>query len=206
MRPVHRQRGLAHPGRARHDDRVPAVHDRVERGQLTAPPGERPRRSRQLPRYRPGDIGDRQRGVRDQDLLVQQPQGGPRIGAELVGQPHPHLVVPQQRVGLASRPVQRQHQLPGQPFVPRQQGRHRLQLGQHLRVPPLLQHQVVAVQQSRHPACLQRGPHTGQPRSVQSGERLAAPQPQRLGEQHNRPFRLRPRPLHQVVEPVQVHR
>ena len=148
-RPVHRQRGLAHPGHPRHrrDHHRPArpirpvlapglVQQGVQLLQLRLPPGEKPRPGRQLPRHHPRC--PRPRGLRrrraarqrrgrggqvrviGQYLGLQPGQLRPRIQAQLLGQHPPRRLEHRQRFPPPPAPVQRGHQQGRQPLPQRE--------------------------------------------------------------------------------------
>ena len=77
-----------------------------------------------------------ERGVLAQDRLVQPPQLGAGLDADLLDQRGARLTVRLQRLGLAARAIQREHALRVQPLAQRLLRQQRLELRQHLAVAP----------------------------------------------------------------------
>jgi len=130
------------------------------------------------------------------------------VGAQLLGQPLAELLVVPQRVGLAAAAVQGEHELAGQALVQRVRGGTGGQLAEQGGMLAAVQGEVVAVQPGGVPLRVQRVADAVQPGCVQRGERLAAPQPERLLEQGRGVLLVvgGVRPGDQVAEAVQVHR
>ena len=112
------QTRLAHPVRAgdRHQRARTgrsALPARPQRAQLAVAPDQRRRRRRvELARKLRRRRLDVQRRVLAQDRVVQAPQLGRRLDADLLDQRAPRLPVGLKRLGLAAAPIQRQHALP----------------------------------------------------------------------------------------------
>lgn len=135
-------------------------------------------------------------------------QGGAGVGAQFLGQPLPGVPVALQRVGLATGPEQRQHHLPGQPFVQRVLGGSCDQFGQEVTMVAAPQCPVgpVGPGSSEFPA--QVIAHRLCPRGVQFGQGLVTPQRQRVVRQRQRASGVVgvARVGEQAAEPVQVDR
>nr|WP_252444169.1 hypothetical protein [Pseudonocardia humida] len=117
-----------------------------------------------------------------EDLLREHPQPGARIEAELAREQPPHRLVGVERIALAPRAVEREHQVRVELFAQRVLRDQRAGRRDHVEVAPqrqqrlqpgLVQLQVELVE----PGGLRGGP--GVRRHV--GERLAAPERERLG-------------------------
>ncbi len=144
VRPLHGERGLAHPGgAAEHGDRdrgqVHAVEQRVQPVQVWRSPGEPGdggrqlrrhhrccRRYRWLRRFRAdrggshlGCLGGQRQLGSGEDRLLQLLERGAGLDAELVDQRSAELPVRLQRLGPPLRLVQRGDQVPPQPFPQR---------------------------------------------------------------------------------------
>jgi hypothetical protein len=225
VRPVHGQSGLADPGgtgdgRDHHGAalRRGFVQQAAECFQLVGASGEVSYRHGKLVWHRRGrgvavgcpggGVGKVQGRIGAQDLPVELLQRRAGVGAQLVGQPQAYLMVVGQRLARPAAAVQGQHQLPGQAFVQRAGCGGGGQLGKQLSVPPQPQRPVVAVQFGGQPLLVGRGPHRVEPRSVQAGQGLAAPQPESLLDQPHRGLVVCGGAGlgQQPAEPVQVHR
>ena len=149
------------------------------RGRCRGRPGGYQRQPRdRLSRRRLG--GHVERRVHREHPLVNPGQLGARVDAEVLGQLLPRVVEDAQRLGLPAAAVQGDHQQPARPLPQRVLGHQRGQLGHRRRGLPLGEHQV-------GPFLRRGGAQLGQPqplrlreRSGHSGERLAAPQRERL--------------------------
>ena len=151
-RPAHVDRGL-------HADRSPRRAARASWRAARAPPpvhrrrrGRRPRRRRPArPRRAPrrgvgagraarggrsaaAGLWSRERRVLLEDALVQRPQRLARLDPELVDEQPPPGGERLERLRLAARAVQREHQLAAQALAQRMLGDQRLELGDHLAV------------------------------------------------------------------------
>ena len=193
-RPVHRERGLAHRPDAVHGDHarpagVVGDGDRVQQPQLGLPSGEAGDVGRELPRDQVllGDALRRHGRLPRRDLHLRGGRGGAGqqpgerrtqlragVGAELVGQPRPHLLVGLQRLGGTSSGVQRvQHHHP-QGLAQRVVTDHPAHVGDRLRRP--------ACGDVELGAALQRGEiAVDQPWSGAFGQRLPGRLVERLG-------------------------
>jgi hypothetical protein len=110
---------------------------------------------------------------------------------KLLDQPMSGVAVALERVGLAARPVEREHQLTDEALAQRMLADERLELRhrscgfaeRELRIDPLLE--------SRQPRFLQpRDLRLGERRVREIGERGTAPQPQRLTQPRGRAFSI----------------
>nr|WP_171074468.1 hypothetical protein [Nonomuraea basaltis] len=121
VRPMHRQRGLAHPRGA---DQCRYRHVRrgdhlVQPRQLGGSAGESPDGRRQLPGNRTCDRLCRwavESRVRAQHLLVQCTQGGARFDPQILVQQTVYILVGSQRLGLPTGLVQREDPLTPEPL------------------------------------------------------------------------------------------
>src|SRR3954469_22788063 len=89
---------------------------------------------------------------------------------ELVGEPTAQLPVAAERLALPARPVQTEHQLPGEPLVQRVSRDGRGHLVEHPGMPAAPQRKVVALQLGAEPRAIQGRPAAVQPRRVQHGK------------------------------------
>ena len=129
------------------------------------------------------------------------------VGAELVGQPHPDLLVAPQRLGLPAAAVQREEQLAGDPLVERVLVTERRELGQDARVLPAAEPDVDEVELGGQPLELRLAAQAHRPRRVEPREQGAAPAGQRLGQQRRRGRVVgAARTGGEAAEPVQVDR
>ena len=116
-RRLDREPALAHAGRPGERHEAVLAQKRRDLAELVLAADERGRRRGKIAAAPPddGDGGDR-RVVRE-DRLLEPPKLGPRLEAELVGEHTPRLLERLERIRLAAAAVQRQHQLPPQPFA-----------------------------------------------------------------------------------------
>jgi hypothetical protein len=165
------------------------LRERVEGGQLARAADEGAHRARQLGRgrgrrrgrWRTRDVEQRRILLQDRDLEVAQRRT--RVDPELVGEPAPDAVQRGERVGLATAPVEGQHQLGVDPLVERVLAGQPGQLPDQLRVLAQRQRGVDPGQLPPQPQAVQPGHLVGQAgHPGQVGQRLAAPQRQRVGE------------------------
>ncbi len=108
---------------------------------------------------------------------------GPGVHAELVGEPGARRCVRRERVALAPGEVERGHQPPHQPLVERVQPDQLLQLRDGPRGLAQGDLGVGQVHPGGQPTGLQAGDEPGRGRTLQVGERRAAPQGQSVGQQ-----------------------
>ena len=106
----------------------------------------RPRRSD--PRRRAGRTAGRKRRLLAQDRRVQRLQRGARLDAELVDAAPPRVLVGAQRLGLAARAVEGEHELAAQALAQGVRGDERLELADELGVAAELELGVVEVLES----------------------------------------------------------
>ncbi len=133
---------------------------------------------------------------------MQPGQLGAGADAELIGEPLPGVVEDPQRLRLAPGPVQGDHQQPARPLPQRVLGRQRGQLGHGCHVLALVEHEVRPLlgrggAQLGEPVPLCLGKWPGHP-----GERLAAPQGERLLDRAHRAARVARRA--QPARPVEA--
>ena len=113
--------------------------------------------------------------------LLDLPQRGPRVDAELLGQDRPRPLVRAQRVGLTARSVQRGHELRPEALAQRMLLHQRFELTDQLRVPAEQQVGVDAVFDRREPRLLESGDHRSRESVVREvDEGGAAPQGERV--------------------------
>ena len=113
--------------------------------------------------------------------MLEPPQLAARLEPELARQLAPRRPVGLQRLGLARRAVQREHQLAAQPLAQRVLGDQRLELADELRVPAGGEVGVDALLERREPQLLQPRALGLRERLVgEVGERRPAPQRERL--------------------------
>jgi hypothetical protein len=105
------------------------------------------------------------------------PQFRARIDAELFGEAVPRAVVVRQGVGLAATAVQREQELPGQPFVQGMLGGQRGQPGEERGVLAQAKARLVVLQLGGEALGVERGAQRGGPRGVHAGQRLLPPPP-----------------------------
>ena len=121
-----------------------------------------------------------------EDHPLELPELGARSQAQLVAQQRTCLAVGGERLGLASRPIQREHQLRAQSLLERRLRRESLQLDDHVGRVPEGQLSVNPLHLGEQAELLQTpdlGLHAVGRREV--GERRPAPQAERFGQ----PFR-----------------
>ena len=105
----------------------PPAH--LQPAQLAVAADQRRRaRGVELARQLGDDRHDVERRVLAQDRLVQPPQLGPRLDADLLDERAPRVPVGLQRLGLTAAPIQRQHPQAMQPLAQRVLGQQRLDL------------------------------------------------------------------------------
>jgi hypothetical protein len=163
-------RGVQPPAQRRHFGRAAAEVGQI-RGQL----GGRLRRAgrRSGPREVQGRIGR-------EDLVVQAPQLGTGLDAEVAGQHAAGVVEDGQRLGLPAEPVERQHLQDAHPFPVRVERDQPGQLGHPVRVLADGQPDLDAPFLHGQPQLDQALPLGGGERAGQPVERLPAPQGERL--------------------------
>ena len=139
------------------------------------------------PRRRwPGLSGRRSRGaverrVLGEDRLVQPPQLGAGLDADLLDQHCARVAVGLERLRLAPAAVQREHALGVQPLAQRVLGDERVELADHLGVPAGVEVRVDRQLGRAQPQLVEPADLGGRERLVGDvGQRLAAPQRERL--------------------------
>ncbi|MDF2976688.1 MAG: hypothetical protein K0S40_1416 [Actinomycetospora sp.] len=156
-----------------------------------------------------GDLDGRHGpGVARQDPLVDLAKPGPGVRAQFVAQPAAHLLVGVEGVGLPAAADLGEHELAGQALVERVGAEGGGDLDDQVPVPPRAQCGVVAVQGDREALGAQRGAQVREPRGVDRGERLPAPEAQRpVVERRGVRGPVGGAGLgDQLPEPVEVHR
>src|SRR5262249_20113537 len=129
-----------------------------------------------------------------QDAHFQLPQRLTRLEAELVPQPCCASTVRRERLGLAPRAVQGEHEALQQLLAERMLGDKRFQLRNKLAVMSQRKLCVDPVLESHEPSLLQtRGRSLGPRLEAQVGERMAPPERERLLQRRRRLRRRRPR-------------
>ena len=187
VRPVHRERRLADPGRA--DDRHGATGQRVQHGEVPGPAGEVDDVGRQLRGYHPGRGGRGGGlgiGLVGEDRPLQLAQFGARLQAQLVDQTLPAAAVHLQGVGAPAGPVQRPHQLAAQPLPQRVLGDQAGQFGDELLVAAERQLVGQALLQRGQPLLVQRSRGRVDHPAGHARQRRPAPQCQRLAQRRDR--------------------
>ena len=197
--------GLARARLPAHEHEPPLAGGGVAR--RTARAGRAPGRGRRL---RPADGrrppsaadptgrggGARRRRLRgERRVLLQDPaleltQMLRGLDAELVGELLPERLVRVERLGLAARPVERQHQLLPQPLPQGVARGERVELGNEHRMPAERQICVDPLLEEPEPHLLEPGGFGRRERLVQLGERRPAPERQRLCEDSGRVRRI----------------
>ena len=146
--------------------------------------------------------GDRERVVLAEDRLLELLEAGARLDSELVEEGGARRPVRVERLGLATRAVEREHQLRAERLAQRVLGDERLQLrhelgraaGREVGLDPLLDRRDVLL--------LEPG---GLERELAVAERVAAPETQRLAQQLGGAWRLAaPRRGDELVEAPHV--
>ena len=155
---------------------------RTQPAQLVVAADER-RRARGVELAR--ELGDRrldvQRGVLAQDRVVQAPQLGARLDADLLDQRAPRSPVRLERLGLAPAAVEREHPLRVQPLAQRVLGQQRIDLADELVMAAGGQVRVDRQLRGRQPQLLEPADLRRRERLVgQVRQRIAAEQRQRL--------------------------
>ena len=122
-----------------------------------------------------------ERRVLREDRLVQPPQLGAGLDADLLDERRARVAVGLERLGLAPGAVQREHPLRVQPLAQRVLGDERLELADHLGVPAGREVGVDRHLGRAQPQLLEPADLGGGERLVGDvGQRLAAPQRERL--------------------------
>jgi len=141
-------------------------------------------------------------------LSIDPPQFGTGIGAELVGDAHPDLLVPLQGFGPPAAPVQCHQQAGPQRLAERMSDSQVGEPGDEFTVPPLIKIKVEAPFQRRQvllgqPGCRRRL----QPSGGHTREGVASPESEGSVEQHPLAVRVLflPGPIQQPLEPERVH-
>ena len=118
---------------------------------------------------------------------MQQGQLGTGIDAELIGQHAAHVLEGGQRVGLPAAAVQAQHELRVELLLQRMRRGQLAEFGHDLAMPAEVQVGVDPGDQRLHPLVLD-GRHLAVPQQLRRhvGQRLAAPQRERLAQQVRR--------------------
>ena len=115
-----------------------------------------------------------------QDLPLELEQGGSGLEPQLVDQPPAAFGEHLERLRLATRPVERQHECSAQALLVRMLGREALELGQHLVMSAQLELRLDPLLDRVQPHALEaRGLDTGERLVAEVDERLAAKQRQR---------------------------
>ena len=193
---------------AERDDERDGGHDDADAdgdGGDHVPPA--PGRGRRRLRQR---VGGAQLGVLGEHRLLEPPQRGPRLDPQLPDQALARVAVGGQRLGLAARPVQREHLLGVQPLPQRVLGGERLELHDDLVVAAEEEIGVDPVLERDEPGLVQARRLVRQRAMAgQVAERRTAPERQRLAQDGVRPLgvpgRERDRaPLGQRREPLGV--
>ena len=134
-----------------------------------------------------GSGGDASDGVLGEHGLLDLPQRGPRVDAELLGQDRARPLVRAQRVGLTARPVQRGHELGPEALAERILLHQRFELTDQLRVPAEQQVGVDAVFDCREPRLFESGDHRSREGVVREVDECgAAPQCERVAQHRRR--------------------
>ena len=149
--------------------------DRRTAGDLRPPPTRRARRRGARRRRLRGE-----RRVLLQDPALELTQTLRGLDAELVVELLPERLVRVERLGLAARPVERQHQLLPQPLPQGVARGERVELGNEHRMPAERQICVDPLLEEPEPHLLEPGGFGRRERLVQLGERRPAPERQRL--------------------------
>ena len=111
------QPALADPGQADERHQPVLVQQLGQPGALLLPVDEGAGRRRQVAAARRRDRDGGDRGVLDEDRLLQPPQGRPRLERKPVRQHTARLLERLERVGLAAAAIEREHQLAPQPLA-----------------------------------------------------------------------------------------
>jgi hypothetical protein len=110
------------------------VEERSDLAELARAPDEGGRRRREVPAAPAVDRNRGDRRVVREDRLLQLPEIGPRLEAELVGEDAPRLLERLERVRLAAAAIESEHQLRPQPLSERVVGERRAKRGCELTV------------------------------------------------------------------------
>ena len=144
------------------------------------------RRRHARPRRRRREV---ERRVLLEDRVLELLEAGARLEPQLVRQHAPRAAVGLERLSLARRAVQRQHQLAPQPLAQRVLGHQRLELTDEPRMAPRGQLGVHARLEGLEPQLLDAGDLGLRERLIgEVAERRAAPQIQRLTQLARRPL------------------
>ena len=156
------------------------AQQRVERAGVTREDEQRPVGLRRRP---PRALLELELGVLLEDRLLEPPQRLAGLEPELVGQLLTGGAVDVQRLGLAARAVERQHELAAQTLAQRVRRDQRLQLADQVGMPAAGQLGVDALLERRQPQLLEPQDLRLRERLVgEVGERRAPPQGQRLAQ------------------------
>ncbi len=113
-----------------------------------------------------------------------------RLDPQLLVEPAAEAVVGRERLGLAAGAVEREHQHPVRRLAQRVRGDVRLELGDRVGVAAARDVGLDALLEAGQPQRLEMGGLDPRERLIELGERRAAPQVQRLAQQHGRPLRI----------------
>ena len=169
---------------------TPNASDAGEQRARRRPPAARASRrggGRGARRLRLGRRGQVERGVLGEDRLVQALQLGAGLDADLLDERRARVAVGGERLRLAAGAIEREHPLGVQALAQRVLGDERVELADHLGVPAgrevgVDRHLGRAQAQLLEPADLGRGERL----VGEVGERLAAPQRERLARRATR--------------------
>ena len=149
---------------------------------------QRDRARRERRTCRPGEL---QRGVLVENRPLEALQLRARVDAELLDQDPAPLLIGLERLGLASRAVERDHQLPARPLAQRILGDKRLELADDLRVSPQREIGLDALLDRREAQLLEpRDRRLGEVVVGEVPERRTAPQVERLAKQRRPTLRV----------------
>jgi hypothetical protein len=187
-----RQAALADARLARHEEQAAApgegaLHRGVQIAQLLAPPHEGVRARGRL---RCCPVRSVERRVLVEDRLLELAKRPARVQAQLE-ELVPGSPVGLERLGLAVRAVEREHELPGQALAHRVVGHQPLELGHQLPMAPQLQVRLDALLQRGDAELLQPGDLGARERlELQAAEWRTAPQRQGIPELPRCPGRI----------------
>ena len=161
------------------------------RGKVGDEHGHHPSRlhevSRLHGRRRQAGDGRAQLWVVTQDRPLQLLQLRARLGPELLDECPASRGVRVQRVGLPTRPVQREHEVPAQPLAERVLGDQRLELCDELAVPPEREIGVDPILDGREPALVEVSGVRVHRLAGEVGECRAAPEREGIVQQRGSP-------------------
>ncbi len=173
---------------AEQQDDSDAHGERARRGERTPSAGGRSRYARAG--------GSRERAVVIEDPALEAAQALARLDAEFLGERHPAPLVGAQRLRLAVRAVQRQHQLGGEALAVGMLRPEHLQLADHLPVPSEGEVGLDPFLERPEPQLLETIDVGGRERLVgEVGQRRAPPQRERLPDAVGRGARVAAREL-----------